>query len=100
MQTIFNFVKSQLIFVMFHFAPDLTTRETYRTSLARIGIALDWMLSQFGSEKNRSKPIIVNMSLGLRPEYLSKEVYRKWEQKGIELPLFTQFHPRTCFNLW
>lgn len=99
MQTLFNFVKSQLIFVMFHFAPDLT-RETYRTSLARIGIALDWMLSQFGSEENRSKLIIVNMSLGFRPEYLSKEVYRKWEQKDIELYLFTRFHPRTCFNLW
>lgn len=46
--------------------------ETYRTSLARIGIALDWMLSQFGSKENRSKPIIVNMSLGFRPEYLRK----------------------------
>ncbi len=46
--------------------------ETNRTSLARIGIALDWMLSQFGSKENRSKPIIVNMSLGFRPEYLSK----------------------------
>ena len=46
--------------------------ETHRTSLARIGIALDWMLSQFESEDNRSKPIIVNMSFGFRPEYLSE----------------------------
>ena len=46
--------------------------ETRRTSLSRISIALDWMISQFGSVKNRSKPIIVNMSLGFEPEYLSK----------------------------
>lgn len=46
--------------------------ETRRTSLSRISIALDWMISQFGSVKNRSKPIIVNMSLGFKPEYLSK----------------------------
>ena len=46
--------------------------ETHRTSLSRISIALDWMLSQFGSKENRSKPIIVNMSLGFKSEYLSK----------------------------
>ena len=46
--------------------------ETHRTSLSRISIALDWMLSQFGSKENRSKPIIVNMSLGFKTEYLSK----------------------------
>ena len=46
--------------------------ETYRTSLSRISIALDWMLSQFGSEENQGKPIIVNMSLGFAPERISK----------------------------
>ena len=46
--------------------------ETYQTSLSRISVALDWMLSQFGIKENHSKPIIVNMSLGFRPEYLSK----------------------------
>ena len=46
--------------------------ETYQTSLSRISIALDWMLSQFGSQKNRNKPIIVNMSLGFAPEHISK----------------------------
>ena len=46
--------------------------DTYQTSLSRISIALDWMLSQFGTQKNRNKSIIVNMSLGFRPEYLSK----------------------------
>lgn len=45
---------------------------TYQTSLSRISIALDWMLSQFGTEENSGKRIIVNMSLGFRPEYLSK----------------------------
>ena len=47
--------------------------DTYQTSLSRISIALDWMLSQFGSQKNRNKPIIVNMSLGFVPEYIPKE---------------------------
>ena len=46
--------------------------ETYQTSLSRISIALDWMISQFGSIKNRNKPIIVNMSLGFAPEHISK----------------------------
>ena len=47
--------------------------ETYRASLARISIALDWMLSQFGSQENRNRPIIVNMSLGFIPEHISKD---------------------------
>ena len=46
--------------------------DTYQTSLSRISIALDWMLSQFGTEENSNKPIIVNMSLGFSPESLSK----------------------------
>ncbi len=46
--------------------------ETYQTSLKRISIALDWMLSQFESTGNPNRPIIVNMSLGFRPECLSK----------------------------
>jgi subtilisin family serine protease len=46
--------------------------DTYQTSLSRISIALDWMLSQFGTEENSSKPIIVNMSLGFAPEHISK----------------------------
>ena len=52
--------------------------ETHRTSLSRISIALDWMLSQFESKENHSKPIIVNMSLGFKPEYFSKS-----EQKAL-----------------
>ena len=46
--------------------------ETYQTSLSRISIALEWMLSQFGSKENLDRPIIVNMSLGFSPEDLSK----------------------------
>ena len=42
--------------------------ETYRTSLSRISIALDWMIFEFGTEENRDKPIIINMSLGFAPE--------------------------------
>lgn len=44
--------------------------ETHRTNLVRLGIALDWMLSQFHREENLSKPVIVSMSLGLKPEWL------------------------------
>ncbi|MDE0316202.1 MAG: S8/S53 family peptidase [Candidatus Poribacteria bacterium] len=46
--------------------------ETYQTSLSRISIALDWMLSQSGSIKNRSKPFILNMSFGFVPEHIPK----------------------------
>jgi len=52
--------------------------ETYRTDLLRIGIALNWMLSQFQSKENHDKPIVVNMSLGFRPEVLSES-----EQKAL-----------------
>lgn len=52
--------------------------ETGQTSLSRIIIALDWMLSQFESRKSRGGPVIVNMSLGFRPECLSKS-----EQKTL-----------------
>jgi len=47
--------------------------ETYRTSLKRIMVALNWMLSEFQRVENRDKPMIINMSLGFRPEYISKE---------------------------
>ena len=46
--------------------------DTYETSLSRISIALDWMLSQFRSERNRGKTAIVNMSLGFAPEHIFK----------------------------
>lgn len=45
--------------------------ETIKTSLERIIVALDWMLSQFQLEENLTKPIIINMSLGFREEWIS-----------------------------
>ena len=40
--------------------------ETLRTSLERVVIALDWMLSKFRLEENLNKPVIINLSLGFR----------------------------------
>ena len=45
--------------------------ETLKTSLERIVIALDWMLSQFQREENLNKPTIVGMSLGFKPQWIS-----------------------------
>ena len=50
----------------------VTESETDQTSLSRILIALDWLLSQFESRRSQEEPIIINMSLGFRPEYLSE----------------------------
>ncbi|MCG9126025.1 S8/S53 family peptidase [Candidatus Poribacteria bacterium] len=47
--------------------------ESYRTSLKRITVALNWMLSEIQRVENRNKPIIINMSLGFKPEFISKE---------------------------
>lgn len=44
--------------------------ETVKTSLERIVIALDWMLSHFQLDENLTKPFIINMSLGFRPEWI------------------------------
>jgi subtilisin family serine protease len=44
--------------------------ETLRTSLERIVQALDWMISKFRQEENLTKPTIINLSLGFRPEWL------------------------------
>jgi subtilisin family serine protease len=46
--------------------------ETMKTSLERIVVALDWMLSQFQRDDNLAKPMIINMSLGFRPESMAK----------------------------
>jgi subtilisin family serine protease len=45
--------------------------ETHKTSLERIVLGLDWMLSSFTLAENRSKPTIINMSLGFMPEWIS-----------------------------
>lgn len=54
--------------------------ETLRTSLERVVVALDWLLAQFEDEANRSKPVIVNMSLGFSKRTLSRLDYRKVSQ--------------------
>ena len=50
--------------------------ETLKTSLERVVVALDWLLSQFEDEANRNKPVIVNMSLGFSRRTLSKQEYQ------------------------
>lgn len=45
--------------------------ETLNTSLERIVVALDWMLSQFQREENLRKPTIINMSLGFLRRWVS-----------------------------
>lgn len=44
--------------------------ETVRTSLERVVVALDWMLSHFQLPENADKPFILNLSLGFRPEWI------------------------------
>lgn len=51
--------------------------ETLKTSLERVVVALDWLLSQFEHEENLHKPVIVNMSLGFNRQTLSKQEYQK-----------------------
>ena len=51
--------------------------ETLKTSLDRVLIGLDWMLSQFSQPENLSKPIVINMSLGFPPEALKLPAYRR-----------------------
>ena len=45
--------------------------ETHKTSLERIVIALNWMLSHFGRDENLTKPLIINMSLGFLPQWVN-----------------------------
>ena len=47
--------------------------ETHKTSLKRIVIALNWMLSHFSREENLSKPLIINMSLGFLPQWVNND---------------------------
>jgi len=49
--------------------------ETLRTSLERVVIALDWMLSKFRLEENLNKPAIINMSLGFRDPSTTPEQF-------------------------
>jgi len=49
--------------------------ETLKTSLERVVVALDWLLSQFRFEENLGKAVIVNMSLGFSKSTLSNQEY-------------------------
>ncbi|MCX6044298.1 MAG: S8 family serine peptidase [Chloroflexi bacterium] len=49
--------------------------ETLRTSLERVVIALDWMLSKFRLEENLDKPAIINMSLGFRDASITPDQF-------------------------
>lgn len=51
--------------------------ETLKTSLERVVVALDWLLSQFEHEENLGKPVIVNMSLGFSRTTLSRSEFQK-----------------------
>lgn len=62
--------------------------ETLKTSVERIFVALDWMLSQFQLEENLTKPIIINMSLGFRPEWISGPSFQS-VMDGMKLLLST-----------
>jgi subtilisin family serine protease len=51
--------------------------ETLKTSLDRVLIGLDWMLSHFSEPENLAKPTIINMSLGFPPEALRLPAYKR-----------------------
>ena len=51
--------------------------ETLKTSLERVVVALDWLLSQFEHEENQGKPVIVNMSLGFSQRTMSRSEFKK-----------------------
>lgn len=51
--------------------------ESLKTSLDRVLIGLDWMLSHFSAPENQSKPTIVNMSLGFPLDALKQPSYRR-----------------------
>ncbi|MDQ3705410.1 MAG: S8 family serine peptidase [Chloroflexota bacterium] len=62
--------------------------ETIRTSLERIMLGLEWMLSQFSLPDNQEKPVIISMSLGFRPEWISAPQFQSVVD-GISLLLST-----------
>ncbi len=62
--------------------------ETVKTSLERIVVALDWMLSHFSLAENQHKPMIISMSLGFRPEWISAPAF-KTVTEGMRLLLRT-----------
>ncbi|MBN1656992.1 MAG: S8 family serine peptidase [Anaerolineae bacterium] len=62
--------------------------ETVKTSLERVVIALDWMLSQFQREEYLGKSTIINLSIGFRPEWISATQLRSVVD-GVQLIIET-----------
>lgn len=62
--------------------------ETVKTSLERIVVALDWMLSHVSLVENQHKPMIISMSLGFRPEWIGAPAF-KTVTEGMQLLLRT-----------
>jgi subtilisin family serine protease len=60
--------------------------ETVKTSLERVVVALDWMLSQFQLDHNADKPTIINLSLGFRQDWI-EATQVKAVMKGMRLLL-------------
>ena len=58
--------------------------ETLDTTLERIVVALNWMLSHFQLEEHRHKPMIVNLSLGVRPQEVRGNPARQTILDGIQ----------------
>jgi subtilisin family serine protease len=69
-------------------AASVIESETMRTSLERILIGLDWILSQFTAPENMDKAAIVNMSLGFLPEWV-EATNTQSVMEGIRLLLST-----------
>jgi len=51
--------------------------ESLKTSLDRVLVGLDWMLSHFSEPENLAKPTIINMSLGFPVESFRLPPYRR-----------------------
>lgn len=49
--------------------------ETLKTTLERVVVALNWVLSQFQHPENLEKPVIVNLSLGFTRASLGDQLY-------------------------
>lgn len=58
------------------FVASVIESETIKTSLDRILLGLDWMLSQFQKEEHLEKPAIINLSLGFSPSLLGQPVHQ------------------------
>lgn len=56
--------------------------ETLKTTMERVIRALDWMLKRLETEPDADRPVLLNLSLGFRPESIKQP-----ELEGLELAL-------------